>query len=265
MRVVAWFSCGAASAVAAKMAVDKYPDCILAYCDTSINEHPDNERFLKDVEEWTGTEVLRLSNPNYRDIYEVFDKTGWLVGPAGARCTTELKKIVRQRFQQLDDLQIFGLTYEESTKIGQSGLSRVGLFELHNPEIRTEWALVNNKITKADCYQIIKENMIELPAMYKMGYNNNNCLGCVKGQQGYWNKIRIDFPGVFERMAKQERKMNVAINKTYKGDKRTRLFLDELQPGAGRFETEAPIECGIVCGLQGELFRKPVVKQEGIF
>jgi hypothetical protein len=89
---------------------------------------------------------------------------------------------------------------------------------------------------------------IEIPAMYKLGYTNNNCIGCVKGQQGYWNKIRIDFPEVFERMAKLERELNVAINKTYAGDgKRKRVFLDELDPQAGRYTMEPNIECGVLC------------------
>ena len=36
---------------------------------------------------------------------------------------------------------------------------------------------------------------IELPEMYKLGYQHNNCIGCVKSSgAGYWNKIKIDFP-----------------------------------------------------------------------
>jgi hypothetical protein len=84
--------------------------------------------------------------------------------------------------------------------------------------------------------------------MYKLGYNNNNCIGCVKGQAGYWNKIRVDFPDAFDRMAKMERKLNVAINKTYAGDgKRKRIFLDELDPSAGRNVPMPEIDCGVLC------------------
>ena len=46
---------------------------------------------------------------------------------------------------------------------------------------------------------------IKQPVMYSMGYNNNNCIGCVKGGMGYWNKIRKDFPEVFAQMAQIER------------------------------------------------------------
>jgi hypothetical protein len=53
---------------------------------------------------------------------------------------------------------------------------------------------------------------IEIPAMYKMGYNNNNCIGCVKGGMGYWNKIRKDFPEVFNRMAVIEREVGCNVS-----------------------------------------------------
>ena len=49
-RVLSWFSCGDASAVASKLAVEKYGDrCEVVYCDTLAHEHPDNFRFLKDI------------------------------------------------------------------------------------------------------------------------------------------------------------------------------------------------------------------------
>jgi hypothetical protein len=50
-RVVSWFSCGAASAVATKLALRDSPDAVVAYCETGA-EHPDNERFLADCERW---------------------------------------------------------------------------------------------------------------------------------------------------------------------------------------------------------------------
>lgn len=240
MRHLVWFSCGAASAVAAKLAVEQYPDCEVLYCDTLAYEHPDNMRFLHDVEKWIGKEIKILKSAKYNDIYDVFDKTGWIVGVGGARCTTELKKNVRKAYQEDDDIHIFGLTADEHKRIDR--------FEDQNPELTVEWILRDQKIEKADCYAMLQNAGIDLPAMYKLGYNNNNCIGCVKGQQGYWNKIRVDFPEAFEKMAKQERKMNVAINKSYAGDgKRKRVFLDELDPKAGRDVPMPDIECGVLC------------------
>jgi 3'-phosphoadenosine 5'-phosphosulfate sulfotransferase (PAPS reductase)/FAD synthetase len=240
MRQLVWFSCGAASAVAAKMVVKKYPDCEVLYCDTLAYEHPDNMRFLRDVEKWIGKPITLLKSEKYKDIYDVFEKTGWLVGVGGARCTTELKKNVRKAYQRIGDLHIFGLTADEEKRIDR--------FEDQNPELEVEWMLADAEITKNDCYRILQQAGIELPEMYKLGYNNNNCIGCVKGQMGYWNKIRVDFPEHFKKMAELERKMNVALCKSYAGDgKRKRVFLDELDPSAGRDVPMPDIECGVIC------------------
>lgn len=239
-RILAWFSCGAASAVAAQLAVAKYGDrCEVLYCDTLAYEHPDNLRFLRDVEKWLGREIKIVRSKKYRDIFDVFERTGWLIGTGGARCTTELKKNVRKEYSRPDDIHVFGLTADETDRIER--------FEDQN-NVATEWVLRDAGVTKDDCYQRLQAAKIDLPAMYKLGYNNNNCIGCVKGQAGYWNKIRIDFPEAFDRMAKLERKLNVAINKSYAGDgKRKRIFLDELDPKAGRGVPMPNIECGAIC------------------
>lgn len=240
LRELVWFSCGAASAVTAKIAVEKYPDCEVLYCDTFAYEHPDNHRFFSDVEKWIGKEIKILKSEKYSDIYDVFDKTGWLVGVGGARCTTELKRKVRLEYERPGDLHLFGLTHDEEKRIEK--------FESNNYNLRLEWLLHDNKITKNDCYKIINDAGIDMPMMYRIGFNNNNCIGCPKGGQGYWNKIRINFPEAFKKMALQERKMNVAINKSYAGDgKRKRIFLDELDPDAGRDVPVPDIECGVIC------------------
>lgn len=239
-RVLVSFSCGAASAVAAKMAVEKYGDRVeVIYCDTLKYEHPDNRRFMADVSAWIGKEIKIIRSNRYSDIFDVFEKTGWLVGAGGARCTTELKKNVIKGYQRPDDIHVLGLTCDED--------GRIERFEDNN-NINVDWILRDAKVSKSDCYKILMHAGIELPMMYKLGYNNNNCIGCVKGQLGYWNKIRVDFPDTFMRMAAFERKIGVAINKSYAGDgKRKPVFLDQLDPSAGRSVPLPDIECGVIC------------------
>ena len=239
-RVLCWFSCGDASAAASKLAVEKYGDrCEVLYCDTSRSEHIDNMRFLRDVEAWLGVPIKILRNPEYLDIYEVFQKTRYLVGPKGARCTTELKKGVRKRYQRVDDLHIFGFTVEEGARISR--------FKFENPELLAEFPLFVEGIDKRSCHRMVREAGIELPMMYRLGYKNNNCIGCVKGAAGYWNKIRKDFPEVFWRMAGIERQLDVAINARRVGKERVRIFLDELPEKMGRYKDEGDIECGVLC------------------
>ena len=238
-RVVVWFSCGAASAVAAKLAVQKYDMVSVVYCDTLAYEHPDNVRFMRDVSQWLGVEIDVIGSDKYSDIFDVFRRTRYLVGVRGARCTVELKKNVRRAYQRPDDIHVFGLTADEEDRITR--------FEDGNPDLTIDWILEDTKTTKADCYRILQGAGIELPAMYRLGYNNNNCIGCVKGQSGYWNKIRRDFPDAFEKMARMERELGVAINKRYEKGERVRVFLDELDPRAGRGVPLPDIECGLFC------------------
>ena len=223
--------------MSAKLTLDKYPDATLAYCDTG-SEHPDNRRFMDDCEQWLGKKVTVLKSSTYKDTWDVFAKTRYLAGVGGARCTTELKKMVRRDFEKPDDLQVFGFDRDEKV--------RAERFCGNNPEVVTYFPLIEHNLSKDDCFTTIANAGIRLPAMYLLGYRNNNCIGCVKGQAGYWNKIRRDFPEVFERMARMERELNVALCKSYAVDgKRKRIFLDELDPGFGRYE---PIECGLFCG-----------------
>ena len=248
-RVLVWFSCGRASAVAGKLALEKYGSrCTIAYCASVASaEHPDNRRFLKDCEDWYGRPIKRLHSQVYTDVWDVWNRTRWLVGVGGARCTTELKKRVRHAYERSSDLHVFGLMADET--------SRINRFKQSNHDLKLAFPLLEAGYTAKDCTRIISEAGIELPAMYKLGYRNNNCIGCVKGQAGYWNKIRKDFPETFWRMAKLERHLNAAICKTeptINGKRqRIRVFLDELPLDAGRYHEEPAWECGVSCGPQG--------------
>lgn len=252
-RIVAWFSCGATSAVAAKMAIrwaeDNDRECVVALCDTLSTEHPDNERFIGDIERWLGREVLRLRSERYADTWAVWEDRRYLAGVQGAPCTLELKKRVRQQFERpFSDVQVFGFDAAEDR--------RANRFRENNPEANLWAPLIEAGLTKEDCIGILEDAGIERPAMYRLGYRNNNCIGCVKGGAGYWNKIRRDFPDVFKRMAALERNIGAAICKTEPLDRSTgrrqrlRVFLDELPENAGRYEQEPAVECGVLCQLE---------------
>jgi len=246
-RIVCWVSCGAPSAVAGKMAQEKYRDThkvVFCYQDTG-SEHPDNKRFIKDLENWYKQEIIQLKSNKYANIHEVFRARKYISGVAGAPCTGELKRKPAENFLIWgSDVEIFGYTEDE--------VHRVQNFRNNNPERKIETILIDKMMTKEDCKAILQQKGIELPAMYKLGYHNNNCIGCVKGQSGYWNKIREDFPEVFQKTAKLEREIGAAINKRYEGDTRIRVFLDELDPEAGNYKREVSPQCGILCYMESE-------------
>jgi hypothetical protein len=99
--------------------------------------------------------------------------------------------------------------------------------------------LIEKGISKTEAHEILKASGIKRPMMYELGYNNNNCIGCLKGGMGYFNHIRKDFGDVFEKRAKLERLIGAScINGT---------FLDELDPSIGRHTKPIVDDCGILC------------------
>lgn len=243
-RIVCWFSCGAASAVATKLAIaenaGKLP-LIVAYTEV-VEEHPDNKRFLAECAEWFGCEIVVLRNEEYEaSIYAVFQRTRFLKSPKGAACTRILKKAVREGFQRPGDIQVFGYTVEEQHRVDR-------LLDA-NSEMRLSLPLIENGLNKADCIAMIERTGIQLPAMYALGYKNNNCIGCVKGEAGYWNKIRRDFPEQFEKMAAMEERLGRTVCKIERGGTRVRVSLRDLPPDAGNYEAESDIECSIFCHM----------------
>lgn len=265
-RVVVWFSCGSTSAVAAKMALERYgrDNFVLAYCDTG-SEHPDNWRFLHDVERWLGVEATILKHHKYDNVWQLFLDRGFIKGPQGAPCTLLMKKQQRQQFEDFDDIQVFGYDADEP--------KRAADFVERNPEVKMWAPLIERGYTKAHCHEILQRAGIELPVMYHeqpsgAPYDHNNCIGCVKGGKGYWNKIRQDFPWHFAIASHVERQVGHSIlsDQVPKTDDngevmrkddgspvmtKVPVWLDELDPDAGRFSEER-ISCDMLCSADVE-------------
>jgi 3'-phosphoadenosine 5'-phosphosulfate sulfotransferase (PAPS reductase)/FAD synthetase len=235
-RYLAWFSAGAASAVATKLSLSLYDDVTIYRTDVG-SEHPDNERFSADCAEWFGQEVRTIKVEKYADTWQVWEERRYLVGPTGALCTTELKKKARYMVERDYDAQIFGYTADRLDTI------RATRFRDTNPDVTLLTPLIDRGLTKSDCLAMIERASIELPAMYKLGYRNNNCIPCVKGGMGYQNKIRRDFPEAFDRLAKLERKLGHTVLR----DNGEPLYLDELDPERGNHDDEPDIECSLMC------------------
>lgn len=240
-RAVVWFSCGAASSIAALYAIKKYKNCEIVYCDTG-GEHKSNKKFLTDIEKLLNKKIIILKNKQYKDHFDVFKQKKFFVKVGFAYCTVELKKKMRLQYQKPDDIHILGYTLDEK--------NRSDRFNHNNPEIQTDWILIDKGLTKEDCLGILWQKGIKLPKMYELGYNHNNCIGCVKGGIGYWNKIKKDFPKHFNKMAKIEHKVGNSILKYRSGKNEGKpLFLSELKDNMGRYDQEAPISCSLSCGM----------------
>ena len=91
----------------------------------------------------------------------------------------------------------------------------------------------------------LKSAGIELPMMYKLGYHNNNCIGCFKAGAGYWNKIRKDFPDIFNEVAQVE----VETKHTILKENGQQLYLKDLSPDKGNQKDLEIPDCGLFCDV----------------
>jgi hypothetical protein len=236
-RIVCWFSCGAASAVATKLTLAKHPDAVVVRC-VIREEHSDNDRFAADCEKWFGVPIVNLINEQFDgSIYKVFEKRKAMSFVTGAPCTMILKKQAREQFQRPDDHHVFGYTSDAKDAARWDSFLDANNIDASAP-------LIERGLLHSECLAIVKRAGIPLPTMYLLGYKHNNCIGCVKSSgQGYWNKIRIDFPAKFEHAAQLSRRLGCTLIKTGAG----RIFLDELIPGTGNYQEESEIQCGVFC------------------
>ena len=243
-RIVCHFSCGAASAVATKLTLAKYRATheIVIVNAFVVEEHEDNRRFLADAESWFDHPITVLRDKKYgASTREVFRRERYIKGPHGAPCTRALKTSLLSPYKQPGSTHVLGFTAEEADRYDDFK-SKAG------DDLLTESTLIDRGLGKADCLEMVRRAGIELPMMYRLGYNNANCIGCPKGGAGYWNKIRRDFPDNYEEMAQIQDDLGEGsyFLKGAQGGKR--ISLRELPPDKGRHIEPLP-SCGFFCTM----------------
>lgn len=250
--IVVWFSCGAASAVAAKKTIEKYGDVadIRIVNNVVDEEDSDNRRFLKDVEQWLGhpIEICGNSNLDHTSARKIWEKASYMGGIGGAPCTTQLKRQARQQWEEQNFFTdiVMGFTLNEIRR--------------HKTFVTTERSnvipiLIDEGLIKNDCFDIIQQAGIELPRIYRMGYPNANCIGCIKASSPtYWNHVRKMHPKIFEDRARMSREIGAKLVRFRKPHQKhlpnpPRQFLDDLPPELmGRVMKNLPsFDCGIFC------------------
>lgn len=242
-RIVCQFSCGAASAVATKLALAEYG----ATHDVQIvnaflaNEHQDNRRFLADCEGWFGREIVQLRDEKYgADALEVFRRERFMKNRYGAACTKLLKRRLLDTWKQPGDIMVFGFTAEEADRLDD--------FRERNPDRPAIAPLIERGLGKDDCKAMVQRAGIELPFMYRMGYENANCIGCVKGGEGYFRAIREDFPEQFEALCQIQDDLGPGSYLFRDRETNVRYSLRDIPPGPARRNEKIP-SCSFFCEL----------------
>lgn len=271
--IICWWSGGVTSAVACQMAIDIYGlgRCRIIFIDTK-NEHEDTYRFLKDCEVWYGKNIETLTSvgkgQKYDSIENVWYENLSLNIAKGAVCSDRLKKVIRVKFQRREKYlhQVFGFDINEPKRAANMRKN----YAVANPI----YPLMMFGYTKIHCLAILRKHGIDIPAAYKLGFTNNNCLktGCVQGGIGYWKKMQAEFPKKFNNMAVHEHNLTdlkgspvTCLKDQSKAAKENGNFQVFLKPHPdypfyksiddmkGR-PVENLIECNGFCGTQTKLF-----------
>jgi hypothetical protein len=227
-RDVLWID-GVNSAVMGHLVLLENPGAIPAHCDLGESVHPDSRRFIDDLEQWYGKEIIRLRSPKYATIDEVYEDRKYLSGINGAPCTSEMKFAPRMDFQLPSDLHYWGYTADKLDAARFDGMLE------DYPLLKQRAPLIEMGLKKKDTHAILRQHGVRRPWVYEIGMPNGNCIGCVKSSSpNYWALIRQHFPDVFERRNEQCRRFGAQLvilgrEKGVGGKVRNiRGFLDEI-------------------------------------
>lgn len=242
-RVLIWWSTGAASYVAAKLALRQHPDALIVRCETN-NEDEDNYRFERDVTRRLNREITILRSSKYQNVWDVWTRRKYIAGTNGAPCTGEMKIAPRIEFQKPNDLHVFGYTADKGDQQRFKNLKQ-NFFEL-----KLSAPLIDAGITKAGTLAMVERDGLSLPRSYAMGFPCANCLqtGCGKATSpDYWALYRLHFPERFKRTAEYARSIGARLTRI-KGERR---FIDEIPEDWPTLDPIAPV-CDFLCAMAEE-------------
>ncbi|MFJ8097029.1 phosphoadenosine phosphosulfate reductase domain-containing protein [Streptomyces griseofuscus] len=184
---------------------------VLLFADTNA-EDEDLYTFNDQASARLGVPITRVTDPQGRDPWQVFEDKRWLGNTRIAQCSQVLKQ---------EPCRAWLTTHTDPA----STVVYVGIdwTETHRlPAITDGWAPwpVDAPLTRppyVDKQQLRKEardaGLID-PRLYRLGWSHNNCGGsCVKGGQAQWARLLKVFPERYARAEAAEAKMRRLLGK----------------------------------------------------
>jgi hypothetical protein len=169
-------------------------------------------------------------------VDEVWRRKRYIKNHFGAPCSGLLKREVIEAACEPADVHVFGFTVEEQ--------DRAARFEVAG----NLFPLIRKNLTHADCLAMIERAGIQLPEMYRLGFNNANCIGCCKGGEGYWNHVREVFPERFAQVVQIQESIGPGSYLFRNRKTGERFGLKDLKPDAGRHDEPLP-SCSFFCEI----------------
>jgi hypothetical protein len=251
-RIVARVSCGAASFVAWKIAIERYGERVDAVNAFVSKEHADNRRFLADCERHLGRSVTVLRDTKYdANPVKVWIAKRFIASGAGAPCSKALKRDVLDTYYP-DAPMVLGYTADEAHRLDR-------FLDAHADK-HVIAPLIEDGLTKEDCFQVVADAGLVLPLPYLQGFDNSNCLDCPKGGLGYWKHIDRYYPDNYDEVIGVQDVLGPGswFLSDRRGGRRVRLslrMLREIDEPKWQIDDDPPVQCGGHCELPDSLAR----------
>ena len=160
-------------------------DVIAVFCDT-LAEDGDLYRFLEDIEKRLDIQIVRLCVG--KTPFELAWEDNFLYNSRIANCSKKLKsrpfrEWLKANYTAEECVLYLGIDWTET--------HRKTAIERNYKPYRVEFPMCEPPyISKPDMLAMLKEEGIEIPYLYRIGFSHNNCAGCcVKGGIGHWKLL----------------------------------------------------------------------------
>lgn len=211
MKRVVFYSGGALSWAAAMRTIERHgrENVTLLFTDTSM-EDGDLYRFLTDSEAQLGIPVTRVCDG--RTPWDVYKHKRIIGNTRMDPCSENLKRKPAHdwlRENAASATLVFGIDFMEMHRL--TGLKRrygeIG-YEVEAPMCEAPY------MSKADVLSWMRQEGLEPPRLYAMGFSHNNCGGfCCRAGQGHFANLLRELPEVFALHERKEQELRKFLGK----------------------------------------------------
>lgn len=263
-RVVS-VSSGAASAYAWYLTIERCGKDNVTGLFADVNrEHPDNYRFLAEVQQHLDAPLIKLSNEG-RTIWDVFKERRFLGNSRADPCSAQLKRgaitaWLNEHCDPARTVLVLGLDWTEMNRVERN--RRAWL----ERGWQTEYPLADRLVDKADALLWLKEVGIPQPVLYDLGFQHANCGGgCVKAGIKQFKHLLKMLPDEYAYWEDKEQEMRdfLGANISILTDRRNydrkpmtlRQLREEVDLAATSFDDEDWGGCGCFTEAEPRLRR----------